>query len=148
MWFGGEEYPGGRTILEKNLYDSIVVNWKHAIQVFDTKPDVSKICFGGSKGGWCWFNFYWVRGNYLSNCLVPEKTDYRYYYEGYLGHDYNGTYPYNQTYDAYEYNLNNSLPHTTYMGMYNIAANNTIPFFYPGDVTDHLKSVKSTVPKS
>jgi hypothetical protein len=146
MWFGGEEYPGGRTIFEKNLYDSVIVNWKHAIYIFDTKPDVSKICFGGASGGWCWFNFYWVRGSYLKTCPPPiiqkEEAD-RYYFEGYLG---NGgcrrEYPYNQTYDAYDYNLNNGLPNTTYMGMYNIAANNTIPFFFPGDVTDYLKSYK------
>lgn len=146
MWFGGEQYQDGRTILEKNLYDSVVINWKHALLVFDTKSDVSKICFGGANGGWCWFNFYWVRGTYIKTCPPPKiQKENRYYFEGYLGNvGCRRSYPYNQTYDAYEYNFKNGLPNATYMGMYNIAANNTIPFFFPGDITDHLKNIKLT----
>ena len=143
MWFGNEQYQDGRTILEKNLYDSVVVNWKNALKVFDTKPDVSKICFGGSNGGWCWFNFYWVRGAYLNTCRAPRiNRENRYYYEGYLGTTgcmIDRQYPYSQTHEAYQYNFNNSLPYDTYMGVYNIAANNTVPFFFPGEITDYLK---------
>ena len=140
MWFGGDEPK--RTILEKKLMENVITNnWKEIINIFNTRSDVSKVCFGSSNGGWCWFNFYWVRGKYIANCNKPEIRPNRYYYEGYLGHQYKGFYHYNHSFDAYEYNLAKGLPNTTYLGTYNIALNNTIPFFSPSDITDVLVKI-------
>ena len=137
MWFGGDDKS--RTRKEKTLMDNVITrNWVDILNVFDTNPDISKVCFGSSNGGWCWFNFYWVRGSYISKCNKPEIRPNRYYYEGYLGHQYRGPYPFNQTFDNYDYNLSMGYQNTTYMGTYNIAMNNSIPFFDPALISDIL----------
>ena len=37
-----------------------------------------------------WFNFFYVRGEYLQRCKEPIITEARHYYEGWIGQE--GTY--------------------------------------------------------
>lgn len=97
---------------EKKIFDTVVKNWKHAINVFNTMPHINKVCFGCSESGFCWYNFFWVRGSYIATLDKPIIiTDNRYYYEGYIA----GTKP-------------------NHEDCYNIIYNNEKPFFNPEEV--------------
>lgn len=67
------------------LFKSIVENWKYIVNIFNTMPDVNKVCYGASYNGICWFNFFWIRGRCLNTCDVPIiNLKNRYYYEDYM----------------------------------------------------------------
>jgi hypothetical protein len=83
MWFWGDEpvrYYG-----EKILFDAVVKSWNDTIEVFNTRPEINKVCFGCSETGFAWYNFYWVRGNYVAELDKPIVSEDRYYYEHYIG---------------------------------------------------------------
>lgn len=74
-----------RLLLEKLLTKKMVIGWKPILEVFQQNPQVAKVCLAPSPEGWCWYNFFWVRGKYFKGCNEPIISDNRYYYEDYLG---------------------------------------------------------------
>jgi hypothetical protein len=122
MWFWGDEPV--RDPNEKRLFDIMITNWREYVHFLETNPDKNKICFGCSKEGWCWFNFFWVRGSYLYQCGKPIITDDRYYYERYIG----------------EQNVFSS-----YENSYNVVNNNKKPFYSTQEISryflDHNKPI-------
>jgi hypothetical protein len=75
----------GRITDEIKLTRYMLFYWKKIINIFNDKKHINKISLACSDEGWGWFNFFWVRGSYLKNCDEPIITDYRYYYESWLG---------------------------------------------------------------
>lgn len=82
-----------RSTQEIVLFDVMINNWISIISIFNSKPEINKVCYGACSEGFCWFNFFWVRGKYMLECKPPIKTDIRHYYESYLSRSHkNGTY--------------------------------------------------------
>ena len=82
MWHG-ENYHG-IYIDEKTLTRTTINNWNHVLDVFNN-PYIARIGMFPSRGNFVWFNFWWVKGNYLITCQNPIITEDRYYYEHWLG---------------------------------------------------------------
>jgi hypothetical protein len=83
----------GRLPLEQRLFELVVGRWCEALDVFEHRPWVHKVCHSSAKSGHCWFNFFYVRGSFLAQrCKRPVMTDDRFYYERYLGECDGSTY--------------------------------------------------------
>ena len=70
-----------------NIYLTRLTVWNNTkvFNVFTDCPNINKIGYFPSSGGWMWFNFFWVRGSYLAKCREPIMTPRRHYYEDWLG---------------------------------------------------------------
>jgi hypothetical protein len=79
------DYENGRHHAEMVLFDTVVKPWKNALEIFNKRPEINKVCYGCSEQGFCWYNFYWVRGEYVARLDAPIITEDRYYYESYIG---------------------------------------------------------------
>jgi len=77
-----------RNPLEKLLTKKVVLNYKNILNVFESHPNINKVSYGCTKEGACWYNFFWVKGNYVAELPSPQISNDRFYYEHYLG---NGT---------------------------------------------------------
>ena len=102
-----------RTTLEKNVYNVVILNWKNAINIFDNNPNINKVCCGCSEKGFCWYNFFYIRGEYLQKCNKPIISDNRYYYETYIADEY---------------------PNASYSDCYNLLEDNKKAFFSQDDL--------------
>lgn len=96
---------------EKKLFEIVIKDWKNILPIFDNNQNINKVSVGCSEQGFCWYNFFWIRGSYLVNCNPPKISNDRYYYEHYIG---------------IEYNIKNDLP---YSDCYNLFDNNKIKFY-------------------
>lgn len=64
----------------------MVLGWQNIIKIFHDNPKVEKVCYGASPQGWCWYNFFWVRGRFLRKCKPPKiDVQDRFEYEKYIG---------------------------------------------------------------
>jgi hypothetical protein len=65
-------------------YNAILKDIDKIKEIFTIFPKIDKI--GESVGGigWLWYNFWYVRGSYLSKVEEPVKTERRHYYEDYI----------------------------------------------------------------
>jgi hypothetical protein len=70
------------------LFKNVIDKWEEVINIFNNK-DINKVTFGCSKNGLGYYNFFWIRGKFLTKCKSPKKTDDRYYYEDYLSKECN-----------------------------------------------------------
>jgi hypothetical protein len=114
MWYWGDEpirYSG-----EKIVFDAVINPWMSVMEVFDTMPEINKVCFGCSKEGFCWNNFFWVRGTYVAELEPPKISTDRYYYEGYIGE---------------------SKTNPGYKDCYNIVYNNRLPYFEDNEILQY-----------
>jgi hypothetical protein len=75
-----------RSLDEKTNFKQMVLGWRNIINIFHDNPKIEKVCYGASPQGWCWYNFFWVRGRFLRKCK-PPKIDVkdRFEYEKYIG---------------------------------------------------------------
>lgn len=73
-----------RTMLERLLFQEVIVKWKKILNILGEREKINKIGLAASEQGWMWFNFWWARGSYLINCEEPIITPDRYYYEDWL----------------------------------------------------------------
>ena len=67
-------------------------NWRKIMDWFESYPEINKICLFPSNEGFSWFNFWWARTNYITNCNEPTIEEDRYYYERWLGEQGSNTY--------------------------------------------------------
>jgi len=88
---------------EKQLLNIILSKWKEVINIFNSQTHINKVCIGCSPEGFCWYNFFWVRGKYLLNCKKPIISNDRYYYEMYIGFE-NKNSSHNDCYNLIENN--------------------------------------------
>jgi hypothetical protein len=77
--------PSDRNAYNVFLTRSLLWNYQHIINVFNLHPTINKIGLFPARNGWIWFNFFWVRGQYLSHCKEPQITTRRHLYEDWLG---------------------------------------------------------------
>jgi hypothetical protein len=69
---------------EKTLTRTLINPWKSIVEIFNNNKNIMKVGLCPALGGWIWFNFFWVRGDYIRSCENPKITDNRYYYESWL----------------------------------------------------------------
>ena len=74
-----------RNIIEKYLTNNMLSNHKKALSIFNKNKNIDKIGTLPAYDGFMWFNFFYVRGDYLQKCSPPKISTDRYYYEIYLG---------------------------------------------------------------
>jgi hypothetical protein len=79
-----------RTMIEKILTRKTVLDWETTLFIFETYPEIKKAGLSPAEGGWVWFNFWWARGSYITECKSLEKKEYyeeseRFECEGWLG---------------------------------------------------------------
>ena len=97
------DYPHHRTASNEYLTRTLISMWKDIITTFNLNPNFLKMGMFPAKTNWIWFNFWWARGTYLNTCEDPIITDYRYYYESWVGTGNNSI---GQTYNFNEGNFN------------------------------------------
>eukprot|EP01038_Epipyxis_sp_PR26KG_P013017 gene13017-17449_t len=77
---------------ELALNDIVLKPWGNIINLFDEQKTINKAGFGCAEEGFVWYNYIWIRGDFLSKlCKPPIITGNRYYYERYLGIECNRT---------------------------------------------------------
>jgi hypothetical protein len=75
-----------RLIYEKALLRGTIDNWKETLKIFDENKIINKIGMYPSDEGWLWFNYFWIRSDYLIGANPPSlNTENRFYYESYIG---------------------------------------------------------------
>ena len=105
---------GERSHHEQQIFKAVICPWKKVLNIFNDNPNINKVGFAISYEGWCWCNFWWARGTYLSECEEPIIDTDRWYYE---------------------YWLCKKLPNTTpssYRECYGLADNNSNMYYGPG----------------
>jgi hypothetical protein len=75
----------GRIQLEMRLTQHTLFSWEKVVDILKNNNNINKVSLACSSKGWGWYNFFWVKGSYLKNCIEPIKTTNRYYYESWLG---------------------------------------------------------------
>jgi hypothetical protein len=85
-----------RNIDEQKLTKYTFNDWEHILSIFKNNSNIQKVGLFPSDEGWVWFNFWWSRGEYISNLKEPIISEDRYYYETWLKPD-----TYNICNDAY-----------------------------------------------
>jgi hypothetical protein len=53
--------------------------------VFSIFLSIHKIGKRSGGTGWIWYNYWFARGSYVKLCKAPITTEYRHYYESWLG---------------------------------------------------------------
>ena len=81
---GITRFHGKRDIAETNLHKTVIAQWKHVLEIFETHPTIDKIGSSAGTGGWIWWNYWWARASYLVHVEIPIKTERRHYYEYWL----------------------------------------------------------------
>lgn len=79
-----------RLSLEKTLLQSLVNPWQQVKQIFENNQQIKKAGLFPSPEGWIWFNFFWVRGDYIKDqCREPLKKtlEEKWYYENWIGRE-------------------------------------------------------------
>lgn len=73
-----------RSLQEMMLFTKSFENWRKNLQLLD-QDGVNKAGLFSAELGWIWYNFWYARGKYLATCAEPEVSNFRYYYESWLG---------------------------------------------------------------
>lgn len=69
---------------ELRLFSKVIERWQDNVNILSLFPSVDKLGQTASTEGWIWFNFFWCRGSYASQCEQPIITERRHYYESWL----------------------------------------------------------------
>jgi hypothetical protein len=73
-----------RSKQETFLTRKTLEKWEFIVNLYETDKDVDKMALFPSCGrelNICWYNFFWVRGDFLNTREEPRITDDRFYYE-------------------------------------------------------------------
>lgn len=79
---------------EKQIFQEVICKWKRVLDVFSFNQDVNKVGLAVGDLGFIWFNFWWARGKYISQCIEPEISDNRWIYETWLAKQSNNQFDY------------------------------------------------------
>lgn len=124
----GMSYNGDRTHDEQQIFQEVICPWKKVINIFNSDNNINKIGLTASVEGWLWFNFWWARGSYLSECEEPIISTNRYYYEDWL---------------------HRKLPHTkpsSYRECYSLADDSSTIHYVPGEACAKVNSIVLRIP--
>jgi hypothetical protein len=69
---------------QNDAYNIILKDFEKIKEIYDIFPQVNKIGYEISSLGFVWYNFWYVRGSYLTHVERPIKTKRRHYYEDWL----------------------------------------------------------------
>jgi len=72
-----------RSVAEQPSFRVTLYYHQKAMDTFKDNKNVNKIGIWPSDRGYIWLNFFYIRGGYLQS--PPLISDYRYYYEEYIG---------------------------------------------------------------
>ena len=80
-----------RSIAEQPSFRVTLYYYQKAIDTLKNNNLINKVGIWPSDQGYIWLNFFYIRGGYLKK--GPEISDYRYYYEEFIGNgDYTDCY--------------------------------------------------------
>lgn len=67
--------------LRKLMHDKLIKDYKNCMGYLD--EDYDKVTCYKSHGGFCWFNFLWVKGTFIKRLSLPSGDDIknRFFYE-------------------------------------------------------------------
>lgn len=99
---GISHFRGKREEIEVALHKTVIAQWRHVLEIFETHPNIDKIGSCSSNVGWIWWNYWWARASYLAQVEIPVKTEIRHYYKDWLSRVVKD--PYKNTY--YQTNKN------------------------------------------
>ena len=75
-----------RSAIEMALFREVVTPWRSVRSIFGHLGDrVQHAGIAPAALGWQWFNYFWVRGQYLRRLVEPIATSRRHYFEDWLG---------------------------------------------------------------
>ena len=69
---------------KEDNYNIILKDIELIKEIFKIFPKIDKIGYSSGGAGWIWYNFWYVRGSYISQVERPVKTTRRHYYEDYI----------------------------------------------------------------
>ena len=72
-----------RSVAEQPSFRVTLYYYQKAMEIFRDNKLINKVGIWPSDKGYIWLNFFYIRGGYLQS--PPEISDYRYYYEEYIG---------------------------------------------------------------
>jgi len=90
-----------RSNTEKALTIETCTNWEGILNIFNAHQNIMRVGLFPDINGIVWYNFFFVRGSYLTTCQDPVITSDRYYYEHWLG---NGVRNNNDSYSIFSHN--------------------------------------------
>lgn len=71
------------------LFKYTIENYVDAINEFKKNKNVDVVCAIPHKNGFAFYNFFWVRSNYVRNyCTRPEISSNRYIWEVWIGNEF------------------------------------------------------------
>jgi hypothetical protein len=116
MVFHSDEIP--RNEEEEILTNTLFDNWKRTISLFKQNKKINKLgLFPSSSNGFIWFNFWWVRGEYINILEEPIITEDRYYYESWLK---NASYTETDSYSIYSNSIKDYSLEDTIINMHKL----------------------------
>ena len=111
--------------ISDNLY-LLIKDFEKIKDIYNTFPTIDKIGFKSSNIGFCWFNFWWARGSYISKIEKPLLTERRHYYEDWLFRKLKDNHKYDLTKEnpinSYDYTFLNTYMLENKEGFYNIGS--------------------------
>jgi len=75
------DFDNQRNHVEKAILRNSIYNYENIIELFKN-DNINKIGLFPSEDNFIWFNFFWVRSNYIK--IPPKISDDRFYYEHYI----------------------------------------------------------------
>eukprot|EP01038_Epipyxis_sp_PR26KG_P007635 gene7635-10394_t len=107
------------------LHKIVIDNWRRVLKVFEINPHINKIGFSCNDEGAIWFNYFWLRGSFVSSLKPPKLSTERYYYEHYIA----------------EASINST--YTDCYSLANEAANLSLPYFTGRQAVDTMNELIS-----
>lgn len=75
--------------IRKILFNATIKNYEVYLNEFQNNPELDSAMIFPSEHGFAWYNFFWIRSNYVRNYLPkPEFTKHRYYWEHWIGSEH------------------------------------------------------------
>jgi hypothetical protein len=84
-----------RNVNEITLFTKTFENWRRTIQYL-SKDGMNKAGLFFEKRGWVWYNYWYAKASFLSECIPPYVTSNRYHYEAWIGVDAKNKFTNNQ----------------------------------------------------
>ena len=70
-----------RNVIELTILRNTIKYHRYIYSLFQTNKEIDKVGLFPDHSGIIWYNFFWIRGNFLKKLSEPIITPDRYYYE-------------------------------------------------------------------
>jgi hypothetical protein len=109
-----------RLIMEHKLTLNTFLDWETTLYMFEKYKNIQKASLFPSIEGFAWYNFWWARGSYLSDCKPLVYSENRFECEYWLGT--HGSHTWTDCYSIYGKNISyfhqKEMPTLIYHHMY------------------------------